>query len=347
MTHSHLVLHATSRRSRNPLRLDPTRTGLLRRQFSAEIRRRMAELKRDVWDFLVTQDALGLVAEKSYGQTSSERITAVSGSTIAQNEGSESVSAISNARPQPREFQFRTRADKVKAFRAWLEEQIDQRVLRPGRGTDPNKPWTSKYIESSYKKGRANAFLKARRKDSVFDEGFFTKAQERFLRSSFSQPEMTSKIELLATRAFEELRGISSQMAQQMNRILAQGMVDGKGAVEIAREMAKKVDGLTKTRALVIARTEIINAHAEGQLDAFEELGVGELGVDVEFSTAGDDRVCPQCSALEGKIYTVEEARGVIPVHPNCRCSWIPAPIVVKKKKSKKKAKKAKSKKKK
>lgn len=329
------------------LRQDPTRTGLIRRQFEAEMRRRVQALRRDVIEFLVTLDALGLKDEASFGQTPGERLKAVSGGVIAQNEGSDSLPTI-NARPQPREFQFKTKADKVKAFRTWLEEQIDTRLLRPGKGSDPNKPWTSKYIESAYKKGRVNAFIRSRRKENIFDEGFFTKQQEAFLRSSFAQAEMTSKIELLATRAFEELRGVSSSMAQQMNRILAQGMADGKGAVQIAREMAKKIEGISKTRALLIARTEIINAHAEGQLDGFQELGVGSLGVDVEFSTAGDDRVCPVCAGMEGKIFTIEEARGVIPVHPNCRCAWIPAPVVSKpKKKSPKKAEKKKAEKKK
>ena len=37
-----------------------------------------------------------------------------------------------------------------------------------------------------------------------------------------------------------------------------------------------------------------------------------------EWSTAGDDRVCPECASLEGKVYTLDEIEGLIPVHPNC-----------------------------
>ena len=44
-----------------------------------------------------------------------------------------------------------------------------------------------------------------------------------------------------------------------------------------------------------------------------------------EWSTAGDDRVCPLCGPLEGSVMTVKEARGLLPRHPNCRCAWIPA----------------------
>jgi SPP1 gp7 family putative phage head morphogenesis protein len=93
---------------------------------------------------------------------------------------------------------------------------------------------------------------------------------------------------------------------------------------EIAAEMLDKIDNLTETRALTLARTEVIHAHAEGQLDQFTDLGVEEVGVEAEFSTAGDDLVCPECEALEGQSFPVEEAHGIIPVHPNCRCTWIP-----------------------
>jgi SPP1 gp7 family putative phage head morphogenesis protein len=44
----------------------------------------------------------------------------------------------------------------------------------------------------------------------------------------------------------------------------------------------------------------------------------------VELVTAGDLRVCPMCQGLNGKVYTIKEARGLIPVHPQCRCAWVP-----------------------
>jgi SPP1 gp7 family putative phage head morphogenesis protein len=83
--------------------------------------------------------------------------------------------------------------------------------------------------------------------------------------------------------------------------------------------------GITRRRALVLARTEIIAAHAEGQLDAFEAMNIEKVGVMAEWSTAGDDLVCAKCEPLEGAIMTVKEARGLLPRHPNCRCAWIPA----------------------
>ena len=44
----------------NPLRRDPTRTTTLRNQFSADMKRRFRRLKKQTYDLIVQEDALGL-----------------------------------------------------------------------------------------------------------------------------------------------------------------------------------------------------------------------------------------------------------------------------------------------
>ncbi len=266
---------------------------MIRRAFEAEVRRRFAKLRKAVVDFLVEKDALGLAPRKPF------------------------VVMV-----QPREYEFLTDASKLKAFNEWLQQQIEADILStvPGASGDP---WTHKYIESAWKKGVVGAYAATKARQIEMDE--MEPSQARFLRDAFSQPERLSKVRLLATRSFEGMKGVTASMASKMNFILAQGMVEGRSAREIAKQMTDDIKGLERQRALVIARTEVIYAHAEGQLDSFEELGVEELGVEAEWSTAGDDRVCPQCSGMEGQTFNMKEARGLIPLHPNCRCTWIPA----------------------
>ncbi len=288
----------------NPVRMDPTRTTMIRRAFEAEIKRRFKKLIAAVWKFLDEEDELGL-------KIFTTRITL-----------------------HQRDFQFRTDAGKLQAFNDWVKQQIEANVIS-NPASMGSEPWTAKYIESAYKKGMINAYIASKQEGLTDAAGVSGMTQEQFLRSAFLQPEATGKVQLLATRSFEELKGVSSAMGQQMNRILAQGMIDGSGPDKIAKEMDDKIDNLTSTRALLIARTEVINAHAEGQLDAFEELGVEDLGIKAEWSTAGDDRVCPECASLEGQVFTIEEARGMIPVHPNCRCSFYPTMEKVTKKEEK------------
>lgn len=237
---------------------------------------------------------------------------------LTDDEPTENLTA--NA-PGPKAFQFKTKDEKLKSFNRWFADLVNQGILEVDRTT---RPWLAKYVESAYKKGAIRSYLEAHKKELGRTADFYAGTREQFLRSAFETPERMSKLKLLGTRAFEELKGISAEMSRQMSRVLADGMAHGKGPYEIARTMSNTITGIERKRAKVLARTEIIHAHAEGQLDGYEEMGVEEVSVDVEWSTAGDDLVCELCDEMEGEVFTIDEARGLIPKHPNCRCAWKP-----------------------
>jgi len=276
---------------------DPTRTTLLRRRFEGVMRKRFREIKGAIRDLVIDLDAFGLIEGQPF---------------------------MVNVEQQ--EFRFQTDEQKTASFRRWFQGQVDEKVLAVGVAGDP---FSAEFVESAYRQGTVRSFTEARKVEMAGQvPGFVDVTRAEFLRGAFAQPERISKIRLLSTRAFEALRGVTADMAQQLNRVLADGLTRGLGPRQLATEMARTVDNITRRRALVIARTEIIHAHSEGQLDAFRDLRIEEVGVLAEWSTAGDDRVCPRCAPLDGVIMTIDEARGLIPRHPNCRCAWVPAPAV-------------------
>jgi SPP1 gp7 family putative phage head morphogenesis protein len=226
------------------------------------------------------------------------------------------------AQPSLRQYEFQTNPDKLRSFSEWFQQQVDAEILSPKGNARPDMPWTAEYVESAYKMGLLNSYFASKR-GLLDDEIFADMTREEFLRQAFMSAEAVGKIKLLATRAYEQLKGINGTMAAEMNRILASGIAEGRNIDSIAREMHERI-GINLERAKKIARTEIIYAHAEGQLDSFEKLGIDQIGVLAEWSTAGDGAVCPKCHSLEGATFTVAEARGLIPLHPNCRCAWIP-----------------------
>lgn len=223
------------------------------------------------------------------------------------------------------DYSFLTAPNKLKTFISWLKSQIDKSLLSTDAG---DTPWTAKYVESSYKKGVVNAFTTVNKKDLQKSADFQKGTQAQFLRESFAAPEQLSKVQMLATRSFENMKGVTGPMAAKMNAILADGMAKGLGPREVAKLMNEQM-GISLSRARMVARTEIIHAHAEGQLDSFEAMGIDEVGVQAEWVTAGDGpvseggKVCPICESMAKKSpYTIAKARGKIPAHPNCRCSW-------------------------
>lgn len=269
----------------DPLRLDPTRTTDIRKRFTAEVKRRFVKLAKSVRE-----------------------------GVAALNEGALALSLTANAGGvDPK---------RLRQFQTWLSRQIDRNVLTPAQlGEDI---WTQAYAAETYRRAHVQAYDKVRKRgqskvSKILHEG----GKGEFLRT-LGAPASMDKVKYLASRTYEDLDGVTKRMAVQMSRTMGDGMLKGLSADEIADNLVEDV-GLEQTRAETIARTEIVRAHAEGTLDAFEKLGVSAVGVDIEWTTAGDNRVCPKCAALQGVAIPVEAAHGLLPRHPNCRCSWIPS----------------------
>lgn len=333
---------------------DPSRTKTERQRFMREVKKRFKALADAITKFLVTEDAFGLepkkpfqlagtlslseqvvVAERCFRDYANARMLEVNEDTLKyiQNQwvnkqplgilvSDEYVEWLHNEglvgyNAQKRQYQFLTNPQKVQQFRRWLQQQIDAGVLEVVGG-EAGKPWTAPYIESAWRKGMMRAYTDVRKQDLSKSLDWYNGTKEQWLRSAFLQLTMMSSVEMLATRAFEGMKGVTEQMSTQMSRILSDGLVGGYGPKKIAKQMTDAIGKLTRTRALVIARTEIIHAHAEGQLDGLQALGVSEVTAEVEWSTAGDSLVCERCVGMDGKTYTIKEARNMIPLHPNC-----------------------------
>ena len=278
----------------SPALADPSGTGPIQRAFAKDLQRRFLRLANALYNLVAVEDAFGLA-----------KIT-------------------TNTR-----WKFATAADKMKAFDTWLDGQIKAGVLSED-GNGGNTATGAKYVRSAYRTGIVNTFRKIRKqeqKGKMTPVTGYAGSEDQFLKDTFDASESVQKMQLLGTRVYSALKDVSSTMDAKITRILSQGIADGKNPRELGRQLQKEVSSLGKVRANRIARTEIIHAHAEAQLDAFDALQVEQIQVMAEWSTAGDDKVCPMCNELTGVVLTPKEARGLLPRHPNCRCSWVPADV--------------------
>jgi SPP1 gp7 family putative phage head morphogenesis protein len=292
----HGVTVNARRNSRNPIRMDPTRTTMIRKRAIAQVNKRFRKLKGAIRRLVAKEDAFGLKQRNA------------------------TFNQIANTRWQPL-----SDSDKINEFRDWVREQIDRNILTSTDASSNN--WLQQYIEESYDKGRSRSYDDYRKgyAQDASTADVYQGSKEEFLQSAFDRPVMEERVRILAERAYTDLKNVTEQMATQMNRVVTDGIIRGESPYEVARKLNEAVDKIGIVRARTIARTETIRAHAEGQLDTLEALGVEDLGVMVEWSTAGDDRVCPLCLPLDGIVIKMKEARGMLPRHPNCRCAWIPA----------------------
>ena len=269
--------------------IDPTATAGIQRMYGAELVRRLAELNKAIRISLIDHDALGLVR----------------------------TGLMTFADPIPpadrKAFAVVDSAAQQRAFSQWLSGALAQMLDDQG----PVPAWLKTFVRAAYSKGiqSATRLIEKQRKD-------VRQAVNQILSTPFHR----ERLEGIFERNFAELKGLTGSMATKIQRALADGLTAGENPRAIATRISKEIS-ISKSRARTIARTETIRTNAEAQLNTFERFGIAQVSVEAEWLTAEDGRVCPLCEPKNGKIFSIEEARGMIPLHPNCRCGWVPVNI--------------------
>jgi SPP1 gp7 family putative phage head morphogenesis protein len=131
---------------------------------------------------------------------------------------------------------------------------------------------------------------------------------------------------------------VHRELADGIKRTILSGVATGKGADDIARDLGSviehkesfrhagsKVFTKAQYRMEMIARTEVLRAHNQGRIKFHQQVGVQKL----EWMTMEDERVCPVCGPLDGKVFDTDRFPNQ-PAHPNCRCtSMVAWPLVI------------------
>ena len=262
------------------MKLDPTRTKLLRDVWSRKLRSAYRSLNAAIRRLLIDQKVFGVI-----------------------NAG---------------EWEFLGESEQIQRYADFLDAHVQQNI---------EIDW-GEHTDKAYAKGLSRGYTDSTKSiaiaQSLQDQALFETTRQQFISLQLRRPPIQEKVKILKNRVLTDLKGVNQTMSARMQSQLIEGFQKGEHPRTIAKRLTSVTDKIGKVRAETIARTEVIRAHSEGQLDAMESMGVQTVGVQVEWSTAGDDRVCPQCSPMEGKVFKIRDARGLIPLHPRCRCAWLP-----------------------
>ena len=114
---------------------------------------------------------------------------------------------------------------------------------------------------------------------------------------------------------------INEETAALLADVIAQGYADGLSIDQIANKISELFDGFDQARALKVARTEIMSAANQGAIEGYKQSGVVSTAT---WLVAGDERDCQDCDAMSGDTEALDDTEGVLPLHCNCRCLWLP-----------------------
>lgn len=113
---------------------------------------------------------------------------------------------------------------------------------------------------------------------------------------------------------------IGTESADRLAALLSDAYARGLGTDEIADLIEREFGYFSDVRAQRIARTETMTASVQGTIEGYKEAGLDKA----EFYTAQDERTCEDCNGMNGEIFEVGDMEGVLPLHPQCRCVWLP-----------------------
>lgn len=122
----------------------------------------------------------------------------------------------------------------------------------------------------------------------------------------------------------KRLQANREKLAGYLNNDIAKGIARGDSYDKLSKQICDRFDGVSRRSAYRLLYTEGTRMFNRANSEAFAEAGINQY----RYCTAGDNRVCSECKALEGNVYDISEARDGInypPMHPWCRCHTEPA----------------------
>lgn len=140
--------------------------------------------------------------------------------------------------------------------------------------------------------------------------------------------------QLKAITESDEINGLlPDKEIEKLRTILKDGFRKNQTVKQIENEINSNIalkDRITDTsiisasvRANNIARTETVRLANEGLKDLYKENKIEK----VRWLSAISSRTCPECEALNGRVFNINEissfGNGQPPLHQNCRCSLI------------------------
>lgn len=182
-----------------------------------------------------------------------------------------------------------------------------------------HKPQTKKDPTAGLDDGSAVAKLMRAYHQQLIETAFADAADLVDVAFDLDNPFVQTVLNELA----KKVRGVAETTKEDIRLLVGRGADEGWSVERLQKEIREKGDIASRSRAMLIARTESAAAYSQGSIAAYRASGV----VKQTAWLLGPDP-CEICQALDGLTADLgdEFADGISapPAHPNCTCALSP-----------------------
>lgn len=232
--------------------------------------------------------------------------------------GVETKSILTHTEKKLKSIIMKSLDDNYEKIIKLLEEQYQEEPIIEIKGIDDLGKMIKNMFTLYSAKELSDKFIK-----DEFDDGW-TDTEKRIDQNI---PYNAKALEFLQDYTFENIKGMTEEISNDLRQELERGIIDGEGITKL-KARVKKVFNVGDNRASMIARTETNRANNQGKL-----LGMKNSGIEDEYvkkwSTHKDDRTSAICKGLDGQIVGINEefhykdwSGQAPPSHVNCRSTF-------------------------
>lgn len=249
------------------------------------------------------------------------------------NEGERTSEVIANKQF----YSYDISTERYDSINSFIERLLYGEILESINGNKPQNWFYQSYLSIAYNDAIRDTIQSTKNMAEPDVVGNDVAMMVRQLDAGAFNPQQVQSLNLVYSRVFNEMKGLSDSMKVDLSETLTRGMANGLGIQQITRDVANRV-GVGFSRAQRISRTEIMGAYRTAQRAKTREINKDIYG-DSPFvqkqlwfsALAMTSR--PTHVARHSEVYTIQEVEEFYSVAGNsinCLCNQ--SPILVNRK---------------
>ena len=230
-------------------------------------------------------------------------------------------------------YEYQIDSAKFDSINLYLQGLLNTELLDDNQGDLTRRWWLNANLITAYEDGTADTLQSAKNiaTADIVGQDISQQVRSMTLESIVLSPQFQSRVGLVQSRVFENMKGLTGSTKSDLADTLARGMSSGKGIRALTKDVMKRID-VSQSRAKRIARTETLNSYRTAtsqETDALNESVYDDSEwhmVPLWFSALGPTTRKNHASK-HGSTYTTQQVKDFYSIDGNainCLCSQSP-----------------------